>query len=140
MRIRTALVTSRSAPAHDRAIRTLMSWDIEVDEAMFLGGLEKGPFLQVFAPDFFFDDQMTHLSSAAHGGRRRRRSRGCGHRERRHSDRAGPDTCIGRVGRGRALRRRHGQQAHPLAPDRTRLTAGLWNYYCDNRKGAKTQR
>ena len=45
-----------------------MSWDIEVDEAMFLGGLEKGPFLQVFAPDFFFDDQMTHLSSAAMAG------------------------------------------------------------------------
>jgi 5'-nucleotidase len=68
MRIRTALVTSRSAPAHDRAIRTLMSWDIEVDEAMFLGGMEKGPFLQVFAPDFFFDDQMTHLNSAAKAG------------------------------------------------------------------------
>jgi 5'-nucleotidase len=68
MRIRTALVTSRSAPAHDRAIRTLMSWDIEVDEAMFLGGLEKGPFLQVFEPDFYFDDQMTHLSSAAQVG------------------------------------------------------------------------
>jgi 5'-nucleotidase len=68
MRIRTALVTSRSAPAHDRAIRTLMSWDIEVDEAMFLGGMDKGPFLQVFAPDFFFDDQMTHLSSAAMAG------------------------------------------------------------------------
>lgn len=68
MRIRTALVTSRSAPAHDRAVRTLMSWDIEVDEAMFLGGLEKGPFLQVFEPDFYFDDQMTHLKSAAQSG------------------------------------------------------------------------
>jgi 5'-nucleotidase len=68
MRIRTALVTSRSAPAHDRAVRTLMSWDIEVDEAMFLGGLEKGPFLQVFEPDFYFDDQMTHLNSAAEAG------------------------------------------------------------------------
>ena len=65
MRIRTALVTSRSAPAHDRAVRTLMSWDIEVDEAMFLGGLEKGPFLQVFEPDFYFDDQLTHVQSAA---------------------------------------------------------------------------
>ncbi|RIK98213.1 MAG: 5'-nucleotidase, partial [Burkholderiales bacterium] len=42
--IRTALVTARSAPAHERAIRTLMDWGIEVDEAMFLGGLEKGPF------------------------------------------------------------------------------------------------
>ena len=65
MRIRTALVTSRSAPAHDRAIRTLMSWDIEIDEAMFLGGLDKGPFLQVFEPDFFFDDQLAHVQSAA---------------------------------------------------------------------------
>jgi 5'-nucleotidase len=68
MRIRTALVTSRSAPAHDRAIRTLMSWDVEVDEAMFLGGLEKGPFLQVFEPDFYLDDQMTHLKSAERAG------------------------------------------------------------------------
>jgi 5'-nucleotidase len=68
MRIRTALVTARSAPAHDRAIRTLMSWNIEVDEAMFLGGLDKGPFLQVFEPDFFFDDQMTHLTSAIQAG------------------------------------------------------------------------
>jgi 5'-nucleotidase len=64
MRIRTALVTARSVPAHDRAIRTLMSWDIEVDEAMFLGGLEKGPFLQVFEPDFYFDDQFAHVQSA----------------------------------------------------------------------------
>ncbi len=65
MRIRTALVTSRSAPAHDRAVRTLMNWDIEVDEAMFLGGLEKGPFLRVFEPDFYFDDQLAHVQSAA---------------------------------------------------------------------------
>ena len=68
MRIRTALVTARSAPAHDRAVRTLMSWDIEVDEAMFLGGLDKGPFLQVFEPDFYFDDQITHVQSAAQAG------------------------------------------------------------------------
>lgn len=68
MRIRTALVTARSAPAHDRAVRTLMSWDIEVDEAMFLGGLEKGPFLRVFEPDFYFDDQMNHVRSAAGAG------------------------------------------------------------------------
>ena len=65
VRIRTALVTARSAPAHDRAVRTLMSWDIEVDEAMFLGGLDKGPFLQVFEPDFYFDDQLTHVQSAS---------------------------------------------------------------------------
>lgn len=65
MRIRTALVTARSAPAHERAIRTLMSWNITVDEAMFLGGLPKGPFLREFEPDFFFDDQNGHVHSAA---------------------------------------------------------------------------
>ncbi len=65
MRIRTALVTARSAPAHERAIRTLMDWHIEVDEAMFLGGLDKGEFLREFEPDFFFDDQTGHIESAA---------------------------------------------------------------------------
>ena len=65
MRIRTALVTARSAPAHERAIRTLMNWHIEVDEAMFLGGLAKGEFLREFEPDFFFDDQTGHIESAA---------------------------------------------------------------------------
>ena len=65
MRIRTALVTARSAPAHERAIRTLMNWNIEVDEAMFLGGLAKGEFLREFEPDFFFDDQTGHIESAA---------------------------------------------------------------------------
>ena len=65
MKIRTALVTARSAPAHERAIRTLMDWNIEVDEAMFLGGLAKGEFLREFEPDFFFDDQTGHVDSAA---------------------------------------------------------------------------
>ena len=65
MRLRTALVTARSAPAHERAIRTLMNWNIEVDEAMFLGGLAKGEFLREFEPDFFFDDQTGHIESAA---------------------------------------------------------------------------
>ena len=65
MRLRTALVTARSAPAHERAIRTLMDWNIEVDEAMFLGGLAKGEFLREFEPDFFFDDQTGHVNSAA---------------------------------------------------------------------------
>jgi 5'-nucleotidase len=64
MHIRTALVTARSAPAHERAIRTLMAWNIEIDEAMFLGGLDKGDFLREFEPDFFFDDQIRHCESA----------------------------------------------------------------------------
>ena len=65
MRIRTALVTARSAPAHERAIRTLMKWNIRVDEAMFLGGLPKGEFLREFEPDFFFDDQTGHVDAAS---------------------------------------------------------------------------
>jgi len=65
MRLRTALVTARSSPAHERAIRTLMDWNIDVDEAMFLGGLSKGEFLRQFEPDFFFDDQTRHVESAA---------------------------------------------------------------------------
>ena len=65
MRLRTALVTARSAPAHERAIRTLMAWQLEVDEAMFLGGLPKGEFLREFEPDFFFDDQVRQIESAA---------------------------------------------------------------------------
>jgi 5'-nucleotidase len=65
MRLRTALVTARSAPAHERAVRTLMDWQIEIDEAMFLGGLPKGSFLREFEPDFFFDDQTGHIENAA---------------------------------------------------------------------------
>ena len=64
MRLRTALVTARSAPAHERAVRTLMEWNIAVDEAMFLGGLDKGAFLKAFEPDFYFDDQRGHIDSA----------------------------------------------------------------------------
>jgi 5'-nucleotidase len=64
MRVRTALVTARSAPAHERAINTLTNWNIAVDEAMFLGGLEKGAFLKSFEPDFYFDDQRGHVDSA----------------------------------------------------------------------------
>ena len=65
MKLRTALVTARSAPAHERAIRTLINWNINVDEAMFLGGLAKGPFLRKFEPDFYFDDQTRHVESAS---------------------------------------------------------------------------
>jgi len=64
MKIRTALVTARSAPAHERAVRTLMEWNIAVDELMFLGGLDKGEFLRAFEPDFYFDDQRGHIDSA----------------------------------------------------------------------------
>lgn len=62
--IRTALVTARSAPAHERVIRTLRYWNIRIDEAVFLGGLPKGEFLQAFGADIFFDDQRGHCDSA----------------------------------------------------------------------------
>lgn len=62
--IRTALVTARSAPAHERVIRTLRTWGIRIDEALFLGGLSKGEFLHAFGADIFFDDQEGHCDSA----------------------------------------------------------------------------
>ncbi|MEF2146820.1 5'-nucleotidase [Luteimonas sp. FXH3W] len=62
--IRTALVTARSIPAHERVIRTLRDWNIRLDEAMFLGGRAKGPFLEAFGADIFFDDSMHNIDSA----------------------------------------------------------------------------
>lgn len=63
--VRTALVTSRSAPAHERVIRTMRAWNVRVDEAFFLGGLEKKDFLKAFGAQIFFDDQKIHTQSAA---------------------------------------------------------------------------
>lgn len=62
--IRTALVTARSAPAHERVVKTLRSWNIRIDESLFLGGLDKGAFLKAFGADVFFDDQEGHCLSA----------------------------------------------------------------------------
>ena len=62
--IRTCLVTARSAPAHERVIKTLRAWNIRIDESLFLGGLEKGEFLDAFDADVFFDDQRSHCESA----------------------------------------------------------------------------
>lgn len=62
--IRTALVTARSAPAHKRVILTLRAWGIRIDEALFLGGRDKGAFLKSFGADIFFDDQHQHCASA----------------------------------------------------------------------------
>ena len=62
--IRTALITARSAPSHERVIKTLRHWNIRLDEALFLGGLTKSDFLQAFRADFFFDDQRAHCNAA----------------------------------------------------------------------------
>ncbi|GAB4272866.1 MAG: 5'-nucleotidase [Candidatus Rifleibacteriota bacterium] len=62
--LRISIVTARSAPAHLRAINTLRKWKIHVDEAFFLGGMEKGRVLEVMKPHIFFDDQLVHLKSS----------------------------------------------------------------------------
>jgi 5'-nucleotidase len=63
--IRTALVTARSAPAHERVIRTLRAWNIRIDESIFLGGLNKTEFLKAYQADVYFDDQASHCESAS---------------------------------------------------------------------------
>ncbi len=63
--IRTALVTARSAPAHERVIRTLRAWNIRIDESIFLGGMDKTEFLMAYQADVFFDDQQLHCASAS---------------------------------------------------------------------------
>jgi len=62
--LRTALVTARSAPAHKRVILTLRHWGVRIDESLFLGGRDKGPFLTAFGADIFFDDSSLNVESA----------------------------------------------------------------------------
>ena len=86
--IRTALVTARAAPAHERVIRTLRAWDVRLDECLFLGGADKTQFLRAFGADVFFDDQaqnceraLGHVASghvpSAHSASRLRETRAC---------------------------------------------------------------
>ncbi len=63
--IRTALVTARSAPAHERVIRTLRAWNVRIDEAFFLGGIPKKELLEAFGAHIFFDDQAAHINPAS---------------------------------------------------------------------------
>lgn len=63
--IRTALVTARSAPAHERVIRTLRAWNVRIDEAFFLGGIPKRDVLKAFGAHIFFDDQAVHTDLAS---------------------------------------------------------------------------
>ncbi len=63
-KIRTALITARNAPAHERVIKTLRAWNVRIDESYFLGGMDKGAFLKTFGADIFFDDQLKHCDSA----------------------------------------------------------------------------
>lgn len=61
--IKTYIVTARNAPAHERVITSLKDWGVEVDEAFFLGGIDKSRILEIIRPHIFFDDQMTHLKN-----------------------------------------------------------------------------
>ena len=63
--IRTALVTARNAPSHERVIRTLRAWDVRIDEAFFLGGIQKSEVLKAFGAHIFFDDQKVHTDPAS---------------------------------------------------------------------------
>jgi len=63
--LRTALVTARSSPAHERVIRTLRAWDVVIDETFFMGGVAKSDVLAAFKPHIFFDDQLAHCVRAA---------------------------------------------------------------------------
>ena len=64
--LQTALITARQAPAHERVIRTLRTWNIRIDNALFLGGLAKSQFLNAFQADIFFDDQYHHCRQTQH--------------------------------------------------------------------------
>ena len=64
-RVRVAVVTARSAPAHERAINSIRQWGLSVNDAFFLGGLPKGPVLEVLQPHIFFDDQRRHVDGAS---------------------------------------------------------------------------
>ncbi len=65
IRVHVALVTARNAPSHERALRSLKSWGVTVNDAFFLGGVEKASVLEILKPHIFFDDQATHLLSAS---------------------------------------------------------------------------
>ncbi len=64
-RVHVAIVTARNAPSHERVVRTLQSWGVRVNDAFFLGGIDKGDVLRVLKPHIYFDDQLGHLRGAA---------------------------------------------------------------------------
>ena len=63
--VRIAIVTARNAPSHERVVTTLKEWGVSPDESFFLGGMEKARILSILKPHMFFDDQRSHLKSAA---------------------------------------------------------------------------
>lgn len=64
-RVHVAIVTARNAPSHERAVASLKRWGVRVNDAFFLGGVEKARVLGILKPHIFFDDQKGHLEGAA---------------------------------------------------------------------------
>ena len=46
---------------HERMIHTLKSMGVEVNQAFFMGGIQKARVLNIMKPHIFFDDQIGHL-------------------------------------------------------------------------------
>ncbi|MFI0966490.1 5'-nucleotidase [Streptomyces sp. NPDC021080] len=65
MRVHVSLVTARNAPAHERPVRSLKNWGVTVNDAFFLGGIDKSTIMEVLKPHIFFDDQVGHLTGTA---------------------------------------------------------------------------
>ncbi|MEU6508110.1 MULTISPECIES: 5'-nucleotidase [Streptomyces] len=65
VRVHVSIVTARNAPAHERAVNSLKQWGVRVNDAFFLGGIDKGAVMAVLRPHLFFDDQVTHLESTS---------------------------------------------------------------------------
>ena len=63
-RILVALVTARGMPSHARVINTLRHWGIHLNQAIFCGGLPKGPLLKTYRADIFFDDMQKNIDNA----------------------------------------------------------------------------
>ncbi|MBW3084262.1 hypothetical protein KEM60_00449 [Austwickia sp. TVS 96-490-7B] len=65
LRVQVSLITARNAPSHERAVRSLKAWGVQVNEAFFLGGVDKGTVTSILRPHLFFDDQVSHLQSTS---------------------------------------------------------------------------
>ncbi|QFZ72511.1 5'-nucleotidase [Streptomyces fagopyri] len=65
IRVHVSLVTARNAPAHERAVRSLKGWGVTVNDAFFLGGIDKSTIMGVLKPHIFFDDQVGHLAGTS---------------------------------------------------------------------------
>jgi len=64
-RVFVSIVTARSAPSHERAVTTLKDWGVMVNDAFFLGGIDKGKIVEILRPHIYFDDQSPHLLSTS---------------------------------------------------------------------------